>query len=102
MLQASLELDSFQADRTWKEHIHELAIGSSGRHLLDLGVGCAEAVVDPGEHVVPREVVGRHRRAVHVHRHFGKKKFSFQSIVFRLYFNFHRSLSIFKNSVEIA
>ena len=70
MLQASLELDPFQADRTRKEHIHKLAVRSSGRHLLDLGVGCAKAFVDPGEHVVPREVFGRHRRAIHVHRHF--------------------------------
>jgi len=30
VLQGSLELDPFQADRTWKEHVHELTVRSSG------------------------------------------------------------------------
>jgi len=59
----------FEIFLTGKEHVHELTVGRSGAHLLDLGVGGAEAVVDPGEHVVSGEVVRRHGGAVHVHGH---------------------------------
>ena len=43
-------------------------------HFLDFGVAGGQAVVHPGEHVVPGQVVGRHAGAVHVHRHSEIKK----------------------------
>ena len=58
---------------TWKKHVHELAIGGTGAHVLDLCVGQAEAMVDPGEHVVAGQVVGRDGRVVHVHCHLEQK-----------------------------
>ena len=54
---------------TWEQHVHELAVGGPGAHLLDLGEPGVEAVVDPGQHVVAGQVVRRHGRRVHVHRH---------------------------------
>ena len=54
---------------TGEEHVHELAVRGAAAHLLDLGEAGVERLVDPGQHVVPGQVVRRHRRRVHVHRH---------------------------------
>ena len=54
---------------TWEEHVHELAVGGPGAHLLNLGVPRVEAVVDPGQHIVAREVVRGGRGGVHVDGH---------------------------------
>ena len=69
MLQIRSKLDFFQANRackitiddgisphkllTWEEHVHELAVGGSGAHLLYLGHLSVQAFVDPGQHLMP-------------------------------------------------
>ena len=56
-------------DTAWKEHVHELAVDGPGAELLNLDVSGGEAVVDPGQHVVPGEVLGAGAGGVHVHCH---------------------------------
>ena len=38
---------------TREEHVHELTVGGPATHLLDLPHLGVEAVVDPGQHLVP-------------------------------------------------
>ena len=38
---------------TWEQHVHELAVGRTAAHLLDLPQLGVEAVVNPGQHLVP-------------------------------------------------
>ena len=38
---------------TWKEHIHQLTLGGPGAQLLNFTELCLEAVIDPGQDVVP-------------------------------------------------
>ena len=54
---------------TREQHVHELAVGSPGAHLLNLCEPWVQALVDPGQHVVSRQVVRRDRCGVDVHRH---------------------------------
>ena len=56
-------------DAAWEEHVHELAVDGPGAELLDLDVPRVEGVVDPGQHVVPGEVLGAGAGGVHVHGH---------------------------------
>ena len=52
MLQLRVELDLLEHHRAGEEHVHELTIDGASAKLLNLGVLGAEAVVDPGQHVV--------------------------------------------------
>lgn len=56
-----------------KQHIHVLAVGGARAQLLDLVELRPEAVVDPREHVMPRQVVCGHVRRVHVDGHLWEK-----------------------------
>ena len=38
---------------TREQHVHELTVGGPAAHLLDLPQLGVEAVVDPGQHLVP-------------------------------------------------
>ena len=69
MLKLRPELDLFEDHGAREKHVHELAVRRAAAHLLDLGVVGPQAVVDPGQHIVPREVVRCYGRAVDVHRH---------------------------------
>ena len=52
MLQLGVELDLLERHGAGEEHVHELTIDGASAKLLNLGVLGAEAVVDPGQHVV--------------------------------------------------
>ena len=54
VLQLGVELDLLEHHGAGEEHVHELAVDGAGAQLLDLGVLSAQAVVDPGQHVVSR------------------------------------------------
>lgn len=47
---------------TWKQHVHELAIGGTRAQLFDFAETALEALVDPGEHIVPGEILCGHVR----------------------------------------
>ena len=52
MLQLGVELDLLEHHGAGEEHVHELAVDGARAQLLDLGVLGAQAIVDPGQHVV--------------------------------------------------
>lgn len=37
---------------TWKKHVHELTVGSSTAHFLNLDKLGVETVIDPGQHLM--------------------------------------------------
>lgn len=69
MLEVGAELDALERHRVGEQHVHELAVGRSGAQLLYLAEATGQAVVHPGQHVVSGQVLRRHVRRVHVHRH---------------------------------
>ena len=52
VLELGVELDLLEHHGAGEEHVHELAVDGSSAQLLDLGVLGAQAIVDPGQHVV--------------------------------------------------
>ena len=71
VLQLGVELDLLEHHGAGKQHVHELAVDGPGAELLDLDVSGGEAVVDPGQHVVPGEVVSAGAGSVDVDCHPG-------------------------------
>ena len=55
MLEVGAELDLLEADGAGKEHVHELTVGGTAAHLLDLGQLRVQAVVHPGQHLVSEQ-----------------------------------------------
>ena len=72
MLQFSLEFDFLELDAARKEHVHELAISRSRTQFFDFSVSCQETVIDPGQHLMPREVLIGHRCIVNIDCHCSK------------------------------
>ena len=54
---------------TWKEHVHQLTVGGPGPELLHLGYLGLEVGVDPGQHLVPGEILIGHRGVEHIDGH---------------------------------
>ena len=59
----------YHLNTAWEKHVHELAVDGPSAELLDLDVPGGETVVDPGQHVVSREVVSAGAGSVHVDCH---------------------------------
>lgn len=70
MFQIGFELDSLHGHGSGEQHVHELTVGGSRAQLLDLGEAGGETVVDPRQHVVPRQIFCRHICWVYVDCHY--------------------------------
>ena len=54
---------------TWEEHVHHLTVGRPSAQLLHLGYLGLEVGVDPGQHLVPGEILIGHRGVEHIDGH---------------------------------
>ena len=62
-------MDTDLAGLTWEEHVHHLTVGGPRAELLHLPDVGLEVGVDPGEHLVPGEVLVGHGGVEHVDSH---------------------------------
>merc|ERR1719192_2305853 len=74
-----IELHLLDLNASWKEHVHELAVGSPSAQLLNFGKLGLNTVVDPGQHVVSGEVLRGPASGVNVNRHLKSLKKCYQA-----------------------
>lgn len=69
MFQVCLKFNPLHRYTAREEHVHELAIGGSSAQLFDLREVRLQAIVHPRQHIMPRQIVRRYVRGIHVDRH---------------------------------
>lgn len=62
VLEVRFKLNPLQRHGIGKKHIHKLTVGSSGAKFFDFTKVGLQAVVNPCQHVMTRQIIGCHIR----------------------------------------